>query len=463
MTLSRRSSFLLGLVCASICGCGGGESPAADLPNVLFITVDTLRADHLGCYGYFRDTTPRIDALAARGVVFERCSVPMATTLPSHVSMLTGAWPIEHGVLSNVAHGGQAFQPSPGLVSVAEVLADCGYRTAAFTSAKPLRADSGVAAGFQHFDESVERERRGDETVGKAEVWLQGHVAQAGDAPFFLWVHLFDPHDPYLPPPGFRRKFSRDDGLDSYLDERRIERDSQGHGRRLTDTRRAHDAYDGEILFTDSLVGRLLDRVSDLGLEDDTVVIFLGDHGEGLGQHGMPGHGYIWGEQLNAPFVLFVPGGEPARVARPVSSIDVFPTLLARLELTCAEVFLAQSSGVDVLAPDFELRPVFGQSTERMAVYGQEQAYVLVRGRWKYLRVGGGPAQLFDLEADPHELRDVAAEEPEFLAQLEHELYGMLAAQKARSEELGKGEAVELDPATLQALRDLGYLGDEEQ
>jgi len=448
-------------LCTLIAACGGESSPAVAAPNVLFVTVDTLRADHQGCYGYFRDTSPRIDALAEESILFERCGVPMATTLPSHVSMLTGAWPLEHGVLANVAHGGQAFRPSPGLLSVAEVLRDCGYRTAAFTSAKPLRQDSGVAAGFEHFDESEARERRGDVTVRRALKWLGERRAEAPDEPFFLWVHLFDPHDPFNAPPPYGQAFKSDAGLETYLEEREISIDSQGHGRRLVDTRRAHNAYDGEILFTDHLVGLMLDALEEHGVQDDTLVVLLGDHGEGLGQHGMPGHGYIWEEQLQAPLVMRVPGLAPRRVEAGVSSLDVFPTLLSQVNLPCAEAFLEQSSGLDVLADDFEQRPLFAQSTARLASFGQAQAYTLTLGRWKLLRVGEEPLRLYDLESDPHELRDLARQEPELAGRMEEELLHLLGEQRRRADRRGKGETIQRDPKTLKALEDLGYVGGE--
>jgi arylsulfatase A-like enzyme len=426
---------------------------------VLFITIDTLRADHLGCYGYFRETSPRIDALAEESLVFERCAVPMATTLPSHVSMLTGAWPLEHGVLANVAHGGRSFRPSPGLVSAAEVLEGCGYRTAAFTSAKPLRLDSGVDSGFQLFDESEERERRGDVTVDLALAWLERAVQEGEAQPFFLWVHLFDPHDPFQAPPAYDEKFRADARLEGFLSERQIQIDSESHGRQLIDTRRAHDGYDGEVLFTDAQVGRLLDALERYAIDQDTIVILLGDHGEGLGQHGMPGHGFVWNEQLQSPLMMRVPGVPPRRIELGVSSIDVFPTLLGQVHLPCAEDFLLQSSGVDVLSPEFAGRPVFSQSTDRLAHFGQAPAYALSREEWKYVLTGAGPGMLFDLDEDPHELRDVAAQHPEVAERLEHELLALLASQARRARTLGQGEEVQLDPATLKALEDLGYLG----
>jgi len=464
--MRRRPSLVTALALAlALGGCSGGSGPAAEPGtgprNLLLVTVDTLRADHLGCYGYFRDTSPRIDALAARSLLFERCSVPMATTLPSHVSLLTGAYPLEHGVLANVAHGGRAFLPSPGLLSAAQVLADCGYRTAAFTSAKPLRAESGVDQGFQLFDASPERERRGNETLQLALGWLQEHVETRAGQPFFLWLHLFDPHDPYQAPPRFRGSFQADAELEAYMSERRIAEDSERHGRRLVDSQRAHDAYDEEIRFVDALMGRLLDRLEELELEPSTLLCLVGDHGEGLGQHDIPGHGYVWDEHLRAPLLISIPGEAPRRVVEPVSSVDVFPTLLSRLEPACVEPFLRQSSGVDLLAPGFAGRPVFGQSTERLSQFGEAPAFALQRGRWKLLRAGEGPARLYDLERDPHELQDQAGQEPDLVRELEAELERLLADQLKRAAELGQGAAVELDAATLRALEALGYTGGE--
>ena len=455
------SRLLLPLLLLAACG-GSTEPPGSGgrpvRPSVLLVTLDTLRADHLGLYGYFRDTSPRLDALAEKSVVFERCTVPMATTLPSHVSMLTSTWPLEHGVLANVAHGGKAFSISPGLEPLSAVLADAGYATAAFVSAKPLRPNSGIDAGFEDFDDPGGPERSGGETVDRALAWL----ADRDERPFFLWVHLFDPHSPFTPPEGFRGRFTADERLEAWLAEREVAAVSRRPGGAVVPTTPSIDDYDAEILYTDHQVGRLLDALEEGGLEDSTAVVVLTDHGEGLGQHGEPGHGRLWEEQVRAAWLLRVPGLEPRRVAAPVSTVDAMPTLLARVEIPGVERFLAQASGVDVLAGGFTGRAQLSQTSARLIQFGQPVVHALTRGRWRYHALGPDGEALHDLEADPHELVDVSSEHPELVAELRAELEAMVEDQTRRGAELGAGEAVDLDPDTLRALRDLGYTGTDD-
>ncbi|MFT7484827.1 MAG: choline-sulfatase, partial [Candidatus Paceibacteria bacterium] len=327
------------------------NDPHIESPHVVLVTVDTLRADHLRCYGYFRETSPRIDALAEQSVLFESCKVPIATTLPSHVSMLTGMWPNEHGVLANVAHGGKAYKPAAGAVSLAQVLADKGYSTAAFISAKPLRLDSGIAAGFQHFDDSDSPARVGGETTDAALEWMESHVQSGTDQPLFMWVHLFDPHNPFNAPEGFAGTFKADAGLAKYIRERSIDKSSERPGGAVLDTLTAHNDYDAEILYTDHQVGRVLDSLESLGIQDKTAFLLLSDHGEGLGQHGEPGHGLIWDEHVDSVWIMRVPGLAARRVPARVSSVDMLPTLLGSILVPGLEGFTAQLSGVNCLAP----------------------------------------------------------------------------------------------------------------
>jgi len=464
MRCSRALAPLLLALGLVACGGGGeGSTPGApaglERPNVLFVTLDTLRADHLGCYGYFRETSPRLDALADESVLFEHCTVPMATTLPSHVSMLTSTWPLEHGVLANVTHGGKAFAISPGLVPLSKTLSDAGYRTGAFISAKPLRPNSGIQAGFEHFDDSEGPERDGAITVTRALEWLR----QDEPRPFFLWVHLFDPHSPFTPKPGYAGRFEADADLDAWLAERDVAEVSRRPGGAVVPTKPSTDDYDAEILYTDAQVGRLLDALDELGVAERTAVMVVTDHGEGMGQHGEPGHGLVWQEQVRAAWILHVPGLAPRRVSETVSTVDVFPTLLGRVAIPGVESFLEQASGIDALAVGFEGRPLFSQSSARLVEYGQPVIYTLTRDRWRYHWLGDERGLLFDLTTDPHELADVAAEHPELVKRLRDELLGTIAELAARGGELGAGEAVPLDAATLQALRDLGYTSTDDE
>ncbi len=446
------------LLALSACG-GEGRSVDGPLPDVVLVTFDTLRADHLGFAGYFRDTSPNLDGLARGSVVFERCIAPMATTLPVHASILVGVAPEEHGVLGNVDPAGRRYQLSDAFPTFTQYLRGNGYRTAAFVSALPLKRAFGLDGGFEVYDEPAGRERRAGETTDAALRWYGTHAG--GDAPLFLWVHYFDPHSPYEPPPEFARLFTADAELDRRLAERRFAETGVRPGRqaREVSTRASIDAYDGEIRYMDHEFGRLLEALRASPRWERTALAAIGDHGEGLNQHGEPGHGQVWNEQLHVPFLLRVPGLEPRRVARLVTPADLVPTLLGRLPLPDADTLLARMSGLDALGPDFPSeRAILSQTSERQVGLGRVPAHSLTGPRWKYVLHADGREELFDLERDPFELEDLAAAQPERRAELRAALEAELAAQRARAPKPRSRTA--LDGGELDGLRELGYVGD---
>ena len=428
-------------------------------PNLVWITIDTLRADRLGCYGYIRETSPRIDALAAESLLFERAWTPMATTLPSHLSALTATYPLEHGVLGNVSSGSHGFLPSEGLRSLAEVLQENGYDTAGFVSATPLKTWSGIDRGFTHYDDPGEENMRSaGETNDRVLAWL----AARDDEPFFLWVHYFDPHAPYEAPAPFADAFGREgDTLDAYLSERAFAEVSLTPRDVEVNTREANDAYDGEVLYTDSEVGHLLDALAERGAMGRTAIVLNGDHGEGLGQHAWPRHGGFWAEHLAIPLLIRAPGIAGRRVATPISLVDVFPTLLGQVTLPGAERFLSGATGIDVLAAPPTERLLFSQTSKRLERFGGEEAHALTGTRWKYVQSEDGRQRLFDLQEDPFELNDVSAEHPDVVRNLAAELRAAIERFVTRAAELGPGGETSLAPELIEELRALGYLGDE--
>lgn len=445
----------------------GGAAPAFERPNVVLVSIDTLRADHLSCYGYFRETSPRIDALARESVVFERAYAPMATTLPSHSSMFTGLYPLEHGILANAEHGGASFGWKREVVSLAEVFQGAGYRTGGFVSATPLKRGTGFESGFDHYDQPKGKYRRGHKTLAGALEWL----GEDPEEPFFLFVHFFDPHGPRHAPEPFGGAFEAGAELEAFLDERAIARSLERPDREPSIARVEIDAYCGEILYTDAQVGRLLDALDARGLGDTTIVALVGDHGEGLNQHDYWAHGLVWEEQLRVPMMLRLPDPPPDlpdRFGRVVSLVDLAPTLLGRiaaLRTPLADLFSRQVSGVDVLAPGFEERPVFAQRTARKRADGRAVQYALTARRWKWIEEPGRKAMLFDLRRDPHELEDVAARHPDQarrLAELTARAVAEQAERGARLSESGLIDAGEFDPERLRELRELGYLGGEQ-
>jgi len=438
----------------------------------VLVSVDTLRADHLGSYGYFRDTTPHIDAFGDRAIRFERVRATMATTLPSHLSMLTGRYPLEHGTLANVAHGGAGFSGAEhgdgGLVSAVQVLQDAGYRTAGFIGARTLERATGFAAGFDVFDEPADVERQAGEVIDHALAWL-GEQEPDPRHPFFLFVHLFDPHWKHEPPEPFLSMFSDDADLEAWVTEREIgDFAMRNRMRKATNTLRSLNRYCGEIRYTDEQLGRLFDALDEQGRFADSIVCFVADHGDGLNQHAWVAHGMVWEEQLRVPWLLHLPGdaSEPRVVAADVSLLDLFPTLFARLpalDTPLAARFAAQATGVDVLAPDAAARGprrFFAQRTGREIPDDPGPIFALVEGDWKLLvREQQGDA-LFDLARDPHELENLIEAEPERARAMRADLEASLAEQRRRGAAVGAdrpGPAA--DPERLRMLESLGYVG----
>lgn len=425
-------------------------------PNLLIVTVDTLRADHLGAYGYARGTSPRLDALAAESVLFERAYAPIATTLPSHTTMFTGVSPHEHGVLANIADG-VTYLRRPDLVTLAEFFSSAGYRTDAVVAAYPLRPEFGLDAGFDGYDAPEARPRVANEVTTAA---LEAMERQgAAGRPGLLWVHYFDPHGPYTPPFKVARDFSMDEATRAYLAERRFAARAQRPTGQWNELETGIDAYDGEVAFVDRQLKRLLNRAEEQGwLTGESVVVVLADHGEGLNQHGVPGHGLVWEEQVHVPWMIRAPGLAPRRIAAPVTLSDLAPTLLHLFDLPGKGAFLEQVTGVDRFAPTeshADLR-VLAQTSPRQSE-GDGIGYALRAGSWKLHRSEDGAEQLFDLEADPFELADVLDERPEVAARLAADLDAMLAAQRreVRTEAASDAAAAEL--------RALGYGGDDDR
>lgn len=451
-------TFVLTLVST---GCHDRSQNISDMPNVVFITIDTLRADRVGTYGYFRDTTPVLDALSRESVVFERCFAPMATTFPSHLSLFTGTFPNETGAIANVGAGGMAFHPTGYLRTLAQLLQEGGYRTAAFVSAVPLKQVSGISAGFDVFEEPEGNSRPAEATNALVLDWLDHRDATER---FFLWVHYFDPHRPYTPPEPFASKYKSSPEFREYLAERAF--------RSLRGTEMAPEAmnnrYDGEVSYVDREIGRLLAALqSNPSSWNNTILVVLADHGEGLRQHGETEHGGVWKEQLHVPLMMRIPGREPARIDGVISVADVVPTLMGMVHLPGSESLLHQGSGVDRLAPDSACPPAFSQESGATWKVGPRDAgprYVLTDEDWKYIYVSKTKVQLFHLSTDPHELHDVSSAYPEVAESFLHILLAQLEEQKRYFERYqasvpsGLADDREIDPLILEQLRSLGYV-----
>ncbi|MEE3331704.1 MAG: sulfatase [Myxococcota bacterium] len=442
------------LLCPALAAPIATAEAVAPRPPLILITIDTLRADHLGCYGYPRATSPNIDAFAAEALLFENAYAPMPTTLPSHVSLLTSSLPARHGVLSNFRYLQIPLVTSDDseLRSVAQWLGEAGYQTAAFTSASPLSRGTGIDAGFAHFDapppfdeggESIRRDA--SETVSLALDWL----ATADPAvPLFLWVHVFDPHLPYEPPAPHDTAFGEAD-----RDAQITDLNARGVARPLHRfVANSTNLYDGEIRFTDAEVGRFFGALRERGLYEPAVIVLTGDHGEGLHQHGEPGHDQLWRSTLSVPLIARWPRGPRGERSTVVASlVDVLPTLRAHTKLPLSR---ASFDGSDLLAEDAETtRAVLSQEPLRSTA-PTERTFVLSEGPWRFWWLNHGPSRLYNLEQDPHELRDVLADHPEVAARLRARIDDLLADARKRP---GIEVSDEIDPALRKRLIELGY------
>ena len=425
----------LGLASLTAVGCSGlpGTDPVRSL-NVVVVTLDTLSARHLSQYGNDRIETPAFGRVADEGVLFEQATATVPLTLPSHTSMFTGTYPMFHGVRDN----GGYYVPEDA-ETLAEVLRDAGYRTGGFVAAFVVDSRWGLDQGFdRYYDDFNFREferisldsvqRPGDEVMDAALAWMD----EVKEERFFSWIHLYDPHWPYEAPEPWASRVSGYSGA----------------------------SYDAEVLFTDSLVGRLLDWLDESALADDTLLVLIGDHGESLGRHREGAHGFfIYDASMQVPFLLRAPYrqiGRGLRVPAQVRGIDLMPTVLGLV-------------GVPVPEPvqGVSLAPLADGSESDLGLWAySESLYPRNHYGWSPLRslrngllhfIAAPRPELFEVLADPGEARNLASDRPGQVRQLQARLDQLVA-------ELGNEGAEEqapetLDEATRAQLAALGYLG----
>lgn len=494
--MSRPTPWICALALVALgASCSRAKEP---LPSIVLITVDTLRADHLGCYGYFRPTSPRLDALAAEGVLFEQHISTIGTTLPAHISLMTGLYPHQHGYLTNSASGSSAFRSQPDRRPVAEVLKRAGYTTAAFVSGPTVGKGTGIDAGFDHFDQHTIRDfsdifdfsRRAGETNAKVLEWLKTKPS----TPFFLWVHYWDPHEPNRPPEPYASMFRTDERLEQLLDERRIhpevlrERFSDEDIARifapelLKDLREGRpvelpvidraavadliNRYDGDVRYVDDRMGELFDALRERELLDESIVVVTSDHGQALGQHDWLEHGVLQLHVTHVPLVMRFPerlGVRAGRRAGAVSIVDIMPTVLGRLDRREFRDFLAQAQGEDLLAERSGRGFAFSQRTLRDRAWGEGEAgsqllFALTQEGWRYYHRPEGQDQLYDIARDPGELADVAAQHPERVSAYQGQVRRVIQTRPFRPS--GEG-APAASAENIEMLKTLGYLGDE--
>ena len=334
------------------------ETPRIDRPSILLVTLDTTRADRLG-FESPQFETPTLDALAARGAQFAHAYATVPMTLPAHASMFTGRYPSEHGI-----HENGRYLPGDQTLLAAEMKSR-GYATAAFVSGYPLSSEFGVARGFDHFDDDFGGsgvERDAASTTERALEYLQER-----NGPLFVWVHYFDPHEPYDPPPPFAEAYPG-------------------------------DPYQGEIAFMDRELGRLIAGFEANAADGESKIVVVGDHGEGLGEHGEMLHGkLLYQGVMRVPLVVAGSGIETQRVDRPVSSRQAYDTVLGWADGEEAPGWFSESS-----------EPVLAEALKPYLQYGWQPQVMGVSGSFKVIR--SGETEVYDVVADPGEQRNLAGE-----------------------------------------------------
>ncbi|HEX4823052.1 MAG TPA: sulfatase-like hydrolase/transferase [Candidatus Polarisedimenticolaceae bacterium] len=395
--------------------------------SVILITLDTTRADHLPMYGYQGVRTPGLDRLAAESLVFENAIAHVPLTLPSHTSILTGRLPIAHGVRDN-----EGYKVDAKIPTLAEVLKGRGYATAAFVSAFVLDGRFGLGRGFDlYFDKfnafaeanRDEIQRKAEDTEAEVERWLPEHTK----GPFFLWVHFYDPHEPYAPPEPF---------FTSY----------------------AANRYDGEIAYMDRSIERLLGKLRDAGILDRSVVVVTGDHGEGLGDHGELTHAmFLYRSTLHVPLLMRLPGGRAARIPGVVRHVDLAPTILDLLGIQAPQGMQGASLVPLISGREGDDRPAYSESLYAKIHYGWSPLAALTQR--KYEMIDAPKPELYDNTADPAQKRNLIQDKAEVASDLKEQMQG-IASASAQSD---TSSAQPMDADTEQRLRSLGYLGSTAQ
>lgn len=395
-------------------------------PNVLLVSVDTLRADRLGCYGYAGAATPVIDSLAARGVLFERAYAQAPMTRPSHASILTGLLPFEHGIRDNFS-----LPLDSSIPTLAQVMKGAGYATAGFPSTVILSSQSGLNRGFDFYLGSFSPGRQSNPeffssfqkpagwTADAGIKWIEQNASQR----FFVFLHFYDPHSEYTPPEPYRTKFA---------------------GR----------PYDGEIAYVDAQLGRVIECLDRLKIRENTLIVFCSDHGEGLGEHGEEEHlFFLYNTTLRVPLIINWPGGVPAgrRVSEQVSLVDIMPTVA-----TLAGTTLPRSVSGRDLTPSLQGRalspqPAYSETLFPRLHFGWSELRSVADNRWKLIKAPR--PELYDLDSDPGETNNVYSKRHEEAARLASALELIY-----KDKDTDAPEAVAAhDAETLEALASLGY------
>ncbi|MCI0416952.1 sulfatase-like hydrolase/transferase [bacterium] len=392
--------------------------------NVMLVTIDTLRADHLPAYGYSKVKTPNLDRVAAQSFKFARAFAHVPLTLPSHASILTGRLPISHGVRDN-----GSFHLEDSENTLAEILRDKGYATAGFISAFVLDSTFNIQQGFDFYYDNFDVaeyqgvdprsiQRRADETVTEAQNW----VDQNSPKKFFMWIHFYDPHDPYDPPEPYRSEYSS-------------------------------EPYDGEIAFTDAAFGKLLAKLESKELMNRTILIVTADHGEGLGEHGESTHGmFLYNTTMHVPLFIRMPGGKSKTVEELVSHIDLVPTILDLVGIQIPAAVHGASIIPIIEGKEKKKRVAYSESFYSLFHYGWSALEGVTSKKYKYIQAPR--PELFEVQKDWGEMKNIAQQNGPLARAMKSELDGIITVYAKK--DLQSPRNMDLEMA--EKLRSLGYI-----
>ena len=400
--------------------------------NILFFTLDTTRADHLGCYGYDRAETPNIDRLAETGILFKNTTCQAPLTLPSHSSIFTGTYPFYHGVRDN---GG--FYLEPDKTTLAEVLKENGMATSAFVGAFVVDSrwglDQGIDYYYDNFDfakykrislDSVQRE--GGEVIKAFFEWFEKNYQKK----FFSWIHLYDPHTPYEPPEPYKTRFSK----------------------------RPWGLYDGELAYVDELIGKVLDKLIEKDVLEKTLIVIVGDHGESLGQHKESAHGFfIYNAATSVPLIIHFPSKNlrAKKVNARVENVDIMPTLLQILGLPLPGEVQGKSLLPLILDRNSKQEHfAYSESYYPRYHYGWSELKSLQNSRYKYIQAPR--PELYDIVNDPNELTNIYRQEIRIGKQFQQKLNSLL--EKISAEGIEEKGPQKLDVEAIEKIMALGYV-----
>jgi len=398
------------------CLTGSNKAPL----NLLLISIDTLRADRLSCYGSQKVKTPSVDSLAQKSVLFSRAFANTSMTLPSHTNILLGTTPLYHGV-----HDNSNFIVREEFLTLAEHLKKNGFATAAFVGAFPLDSRFGLTQGFDLYDDNYGSqmleeftfvERKAEVVVDKALSWLESQTN-----PWFLFIHCFDPHQPYSPPEPFKTQYK-------------------------------DNPYNGEVAYVDFALGKVFSFLKEKNLEDKTLIIFTADHGESLGEHGEMTHGYFaYNTTLWVPLLIFFPGMKPAQIAQNVSHLDIFPTVCGILRIEKPKFLQGVSLLPMMRGRSLPDQDIYFESLTAFYSRGWAPLRGIIQGNKKF--IDSPIPELYDLEKDFQELNNLA--ESASLDKYKSSFEKLVKAQSSAQE---SGALLRMDRETQEKLRSLGYI-----